>query len=200
VDPQAATSPNGAVLDYRVTANPFDVVLLQSHVILVGIWALSVTATAFLVVPRLRRALSPRALRALEVRVGTVISGMFLGLIGTIFTGLALLAGRTAYRAPYSPTTWSNVTRLPYAESYFSLLYGKLVIFAVMVAASIILVIEAVAPESSTPPGTTASVTSACAVILLVGIVAIGAAVPVLKYLHELIETLRAEAVGQSAG
>jgi hypothetical protein len=200
VDPQAATSPSGTVPDYRVRANSFDVVLLQSHVILVGIWAAAVTATAFLVVPRLRRALSPRALRALEVRLGTVISGMFLGLVGTIFTGLALLSGRTAYRAPYSPTTWSNVTSLPYAESYFSLLYGKLIVFAVMVAASIILVIEAVAPQSSTRPRTPTSVTSACAVILLVGIAAIGAVVPVLKYLHELIETLRAETAGQSAG
>jgi hypothetical protein len=135
-------------LKYIVEGKTFEVFLLQSHVILAGAWLLLAASMAFLALPRLRRTLSVLTLHTLEVRRGFLVSLLGFTFGGTVITGLYLLTTQTAYKAPYSTNSfsksaWDSITRLPYAQDYFLLLYGKILIFGVMAAASVVLVMEA---------------------------------------------------------
>jgi hypothetical protein len=130
-----------------VEGKTFEVFLLQSHMMLSGAWLLLAATMAFLSLPRLRRTLSVLALHTLEVRRGFLVSLLWAAFGGTVGTGLYLLGTQTAYKAPYSTnqfskSAWDKITQLPYAQDYFLLLYGKILIFGVMAAASVVLVME----------------------------------------------------------
>ena len=84
----------------------------------------------------------------LEVRRGFLTSSLWASFAGTLGTGLYLLATQTAYKAPFSTerfsfSAWDKITGLPYAQTYFLLLYGKILMFGVMAVASVILMLEA---------------------------------------------------------
>jgi hypothetical protein len=135
-------------LQYIVQGKTFEVFLLQSHVALAGLWLLLAGMMAFLAIPRLRRTMSVLTLHTLEVRRGFLTSLLWATFGGTLFTGLYLLATQTAYKAPYSTNgfshkKWEAITQLPYAKDYFLVLYGKILIFLVMAAFSVILQMEA---------------------------------------------------------
>ncbi len=135
-------------LKYVVEGSTFEVFLLQFHVAMAGLWMLLSAAMAFMAIPRLRRALSVLALHTLEVRRGFLTSSLWATFGGTLITGLYLLGTQTAYDAPFSAKkfsfdSWDKVTNLPYAQSYFLLLYGKIIAFGLMGAASVILMLEA---------------------------------------------------------
>ena len=70
-----------------------------------------------------------------QVSLGELYRISPLGAIGTLGTGLYLLATQTAYKAPYSTdsfseSAWDRITNLPYAQDYFLLLYAKILVFA----------------------------------------------------------------------
>jgi hypothetical protein len=139
---------NTKALQYVVNGKTFEVFLLQAHVILAGLWLLLAAAMGFLAIARLRRTLSVLALHTLEVRRGFLVSLLWATFAGTLGTGLYLLSTQTAYPAPFSTdkfskTAWDRITNLPYAQSYFLLLYAKILIFFVMAAASVFLMKEA---------------------------------------------------------
>jgi hypothetical protein len=103
---------------------------------------------SFIAVPRLRGMLSALALQTLEVRRSVLTSGMWVTFGGTLITGAWLLTTQTAYDAPFSTSSFSfsaydNITRLPYAATYFNALYIKILVFLVMGGASMVLAMEA---------------------------------------------------------
>ena len=130
-------------LKYVVQGRTFEVFLLQAHMAAASIWLLMVIVMAFLAVPRLRRMCSTLTLHTLEVRrhfLNSVMWAMFLAVLGS---GIYLLRTQTAYKAPWSKSAWDNITQLPYASTYFTTLYIKILIFVVMAAASVVLMMEA---------------------------------------------------------
>lgn len=135
-------------LQYAIEGRTFEVFLLQLHVAMAGLWLLLAAVLAFLAVPRLRRTLSVLAVHSLEVRRGFINSSLWATFGLTLGTGMYLLATQTAYPAPFATNNFSfsdynKVTNLPYAQSYFLALYGKIVMFGIMAAASVILMLEA---------------------------------------------------------
>jgi hypothetical protein len=135
-------------LQYIVQGKTFEVFLLQFHVAMAGLWLLLAAAMAFLAIPRLRRTMSVLTLHTLEVRRGFLTSLMWAAFAGTLGSGLYLLGTQTAYKAPYSTNTfsykkWEALTALPYARDYFLVLYGKIFIFLIMAAFSVVLMMEA---------------------------------------------------------
>lgn len=146
VVPKLAGGSRG--LQYVVEGSTFEVFLLQLHVASAGIWTLLALMMAFLAVPRLRQTLSVLAVHTLEVRRGFLVSLLWATFGGTLGTGLYLLGTQTAYEAPFSVknfsfSDWDKITVLPYAQSYFLVLYGKILIFGLMAAASVLLMLEA---------------------------------------------------------
>ena len=133
----------GANQRYAVEADPFEVLLYLTHFVSAGIWLLAVTVTAFLAVPRLRRALSTVTLHRLEMRRSS-LNGTMWGSFGVLLvSGLFLLGTRTAYSAPWSRSAWDDVRKMPYATTYFTALYLKILVFLLMAAASVVLMMEA---------------------------------------------------------
>jgi hypothetical protein len=135
-------------LQYIVEGKTFEVFLLQSHVVLAGLWLLLSGLMAFLAIPRLRQTMSVLTLHTLEVRRGFLTSLLWATFGGTLGTGLYLLGTQTAYKAPYAANSfshkkWETITRLPYAKDYFFALYGKIFIFLIMAAFTVILQMEA---------------------------------------------------------
>jgi hypothetical protein len=135
-------------LQYIVQGKTFEVFLLQAHVAVAGLWLLLAGLMAFLAIPRLRRTMSVLTLHTLEVRRGFITSLLWATFGGTLGTGLYLLGTQTAYKAPYSANgfshkKWEAITRLPYAKDYFFALYGKIFIFLIMAAFTVILQMEA---------------------------------------------------------
>lgn len=255
------TNNEDDLVPYIVEGSAFEVFLLQFHVAMSGLWMLLAATMGFLAVPRLRRTLSVLAVHTLEVRRGFLVSSMWGTFGGTLGTGLYLLAAQTAYDAPFSTngfslSAWENLGNLPYAQNYFLVLYGKILLFGLMAAASTILMLEAsrvariaVGAEGleadedddmwsrgvhfdeeghvrrdedvAVAGGAVGSVNrtaveaqrrtaaalgvdqrtlSVCVAVLVVGALAVGAAVTGLKYMHELIETAAAAAILRSGG
>jgi hypothetical protein len=143
VNDAVALSGISAGLRYVVEGSTFEVFILQAHLASASIWMLLVLVMAFLAVPRLRKMLSILTLHTLEVRRGFLNSFMWAMFGAILITGVYLLRQQTAYGAPWSKSAWDNVTKLPYATLYFSTLYIKILIFALMAAASVILTMEA---------------------------------------------------------
>lgn len=134
--------------EYAIEGSAFEVFLLQFHVAAAGLWLLLAAAMAFLAVPRLRRTLSVLAVHVLEVRRGFLVSSLWGTFGATLGTGLYLLASQTAYSAPFSTngfslSAWDRLANLPYGQTYFLVLYGKILIFGVMAVASVVLMLEA---------------------------------------------------------
>ena len=143
LDDAVAGSIYAPALKYVVEGSNFEVLLLQAHVAAASIWLLMVTVMAFLALPRLRRMCSVLTLHALEVRRGFLASLMWAMFGVVVGTGVYLLRTQTAYEAPWSPSAWDDITKLPYASTYFTTLYVKIAIFVVMAAASVVLAQEA---------------------------------------------------------
>jgi hypothetical protein len=132
-----------AGLQYAIEGSPFDVLLLQAHVVAATGWLVAVTVVAFLAVPRLRRMLSPWTLYRLDLRLYAV-NGLMWVLFGSVLvTGTFLLGTQSAYGMPWSKAAWDSVIKLPYASIYFTALFVKVGVFLAMAAASAVLSVEA---------------------------------------------------------
>ena len=208
-----------------------------------SVWLLLALMCAFLAVPKLRHMLSVLTLHTLEVRRGFLQSTLWAAFIVTLGTGIYLLKTQTAYPAPFSFSKWNAVTTLPYAQTYFTALYVKILFFLIMGGATVVLVMEAnrraqtaedadsmdlesddefwermkfrdveaegddlgaaaaatdgssatavkAKPRASTSQGVTPRTLWTCIGIVLGGMATVGVCVTLLKYCHELIETV----------
>ncbi len=120
-----------------------DVLLLQAHVIAAGFWLLSCVLVSLLAVPGLRKVPSPGFLHELQVRRSLVLGVLWGTFALTLGTGTYLLFQQAAYDPPLSTSEWDQLEFLPYALPYYYALYGKIALFLVMGAASLILSMEA---------------------------------------------------------
>ncbi len=121
----------------------FDVLMLQAHVIAAGFWLLTCVLVALMAVPALRRVPSAAFLHDLQVR-RDLVSGVLWGTFGiTLGTGTFLLFQQAVYDPPFSASAFDDLEAVPYGLPYYYALYGKIALFLLMGAASLILSTEA---------------------------------------------------------
>ncbi|HUR72799.1 MAG TPA: hypothetical protein VMZ00_00885 [Sporichthya sp.] len=120
-----------------------DVLLLQFHVISAAFWLLSCVLVALMAVPLLRRVPSPGFLHELQVRRELVIGVLWATFAVTLGTGTYLVFHQAAYDPPFSSSDFDALEAQPYGLPYYYALYGKIALFLVMGAASLVLSLEA---------------------------------------------------------
>lgn len=176
---------------YRIKARFVEVALLWGHAAAAGAWLVAAALVAALALPALRRRLSTFGLHRLEDRFDLLVKALWTATGVLVGTGTYLLVNQTAYDTPFSSERLDAVFRLPYGKPYFLALGAKLVVYAVMLAASAILLREArrqlrVSDERALRPSVRAGATA-----MVGGTVALSLSITVLKYFHELIEAAR---------
>jgi hypothetical protein len=177
-----------------VKGRAIEVALLWAHTGAAGVWLATTAFMSVLALPTLRRRLSPFGLHRLEDRFDLLVKSIWTATGLLVASGTYLLVTQTAYDTPFSSARVNAVFRLPYGKPYFLTLAAKLTLYAVMVAASAILLREArrrlrVGVATASP--TLASVRVG-AVVLAAGTAGLSLSITLLKYFHELIEAARA--------
>lgn len=176
----------------RIKARLAEVALLWGHAIAAGAWLVAAGLVAALALPALRRRLSTFGLHRLEDRFDVLVKALWTATGVLVGSGTYLLVNQTAYDTPFSSERLDAVFRLPYGKPYFLALGTKLGVYAVMLAASAILLREARRQlRVSDGPAVPASV-RAGATAMVGGTVALSLSITLLKYFHELIEAARA--------
>lgn len=127
----------------RPTLHFLNIVMLQVHTVLAGLWALCAIATALVAVPQLRRIPSAFGLHVLQQKWETVSNVMFGAYLLTFGTGTWLLYKQAIYRPPFSSSAWDKLRHEPYGVPYYYALYGKILVFFLMGAATYVLAREA---------------------------------------------------------
>jgi hypothetical protein len=123
--------------------NILDVLMLQFHVLSAAFWLLSCLLVALMAVPLLRRIPSTGFLHELQVRRELVIGVLWGTFAVTLGTGTYLLFQQAAYDPPFSSSDFDELEAQPYGLPYYYALYGKIALFLVMGAASLVLSMEA---------------------------------------------------------
>ncbi|HEX3826893.1 MAG TPA: hypothetical protein VHV82_06435 [Sporichthyaceae bacterium] len=134
----AATTPFS-----RPSLHFFNVLILQTHVWLAGIWAVCAVLTALIAVPQLRRIPSAVGLHALQVKSELLVNVMFGVYVLTFGTGTWLLYKQATYRPPFSRSAWDKLRDEPYGIPYYYALYSKIILFFLMGVATVILARQA---------------------------------------------------------
>ena len=200
MDVEAGTLAGLAPKRDVIKARPRDVVLLALHSTSAGLWGLCVALLAAVALPAARRTLSPATLHRLEDRLGLVTRTAGAATALVVGTGLYLLLNQTAYRTPWSPSAAEGVFRLPYGRPYFLALALKLATYAVMILATVPLVLEArrrshLTSESANHAASRFTpIARAGAGVMVLGGATVLASVTLLKYFHEFVEASRAVA------
>jgi hypothetical protein len=176
----------------RIRARFVDVALLWGHAAAAGAWLLAAGLVAALALPALRRRLSTFGLHRLEERFDVLVKGLWSATAMLVGSGTYLLVNQTAYDTPFSSERLDAVFRLPYGKPYFLALGAKLAVYAVMLAASAVLLREArrqlrITGAPAVPPTVRVGATA-----MVGGTVALSLSITLLKYFHELIEAARA--------
>jgi hypothetical protein len=174
-----------------VKGRAVEVALLWGHTAAAGAWLLFTALIAALALPAMRTRLSPFGLHRLEERFDLLVKSTWTATGLLVGSGTYLLLNQTAYETPFSSARMDAVFRLPYGKPYFLTLAAKLVVYAVMLAASTALLREArrrlrvavVAGPVGVRVGTP---------VLVAGTVVLSLSITLLKYFHELIEAARA--------
>jgi hypothetical protein len=130
----AGMAPKDVEIKGQFTA----VAALWLHSAFAAAWFAVLGGLALLAFPGLRRRLSPLGLHRIEDRLGTMARLLFGTTLVVIGTGTYLLVQQTAYTTPLSATAVRGVLRLPYGKPYFLALVVKLVVYGMMVAASVV--------------------------------------------------------------
>lgn len=221
-----------------IEANPRDVVILLAHVIGVIAWSLCAGLLAAIALPPLRRLLSNSAATVLEVRCRTLITFLWVSFLVVLSTGAIMMGQMLPYELPTSWDDASATFALPFGQAYFGALAVKLLTFAVMVAATVVISLAAnkraripseledadaegeILYDDADPwhasAGNHSGTATASAVVtrkqtreqllrqldtapamvatmvFAVGLAIVGFCVTLLKYLHELIEAVKA--------
>ena len=121
----------------------FDVALLWSHAAAAAVWLIAMGLVSILALPAFRRRLSAFGRHRLEERFDLVVKSTWGATGLLVASGTYLLLNQTAYETPFSSARIEAAFRLPYGKPYFLALAVKLGIYAVMVAASVVLLAEA---------------------------------------------------------
>jgi hypothetical protein len=117
----------------------FNIVMLQTHVVLASIWAICAVLTALIAVPQLRRIPSALGLHVLQVKWELLVNVMAGAYILTFGTGTWLLYEQAVYDPPFTSSDWHTLRHEPYGIPYYYALYGKILLFFVMGVATYIL-------------------------------------------------------------
>jgi hypothetical protein len=121
----------------------FEVALLWGHAAAAAAWLVAVGLVSILAFPALRGRLSTFGRRRLEERFALIVRSTWVATGLLVASGTYLLLNQTAYETPFSSSRIEAAFRLPYGKPYFLALAVKLGIYAVMVAASVVLLAEA---------------------------------------------------------
>lgn len=135
VAPAAAENP--------IKGRLFEVALLWGHAAAAAVWLVAVGLVSILALPALRRRLSAFGRHRLEERFDLIVKSTWVATGLVVASGTYLLLNQTAYETPFSSARTEAAFRLPYGKPYFLALAVKLSIYAVMVAASVVLLAEA---------------------------------------------------------
>lgn len=127
----------------QADGNVLDVLMLQVHVISALFWLLSCLLVALMAVPALRKVPSAGFLHELQVRRELVTGVLWATFAVTLGTGTYLLFQQAAYDPPFSGADFDELKGLPYGLPYYYALYGKIALFLIMGAASLVLSMEA---------------------------------------------------------
>jgi hypothetical protein len=127
----------------EISASPRDVVLLFGHASAAVGWFGCVALLAALALPGVRRFLSTAGRHHLERRLDLIVKATWVTTGLVVGSGVYLTFTQTAYDAPFSSSAVDAVFALPYGRPYFLALAAKIALYAVMVGASIPLVLGA---------------------------------------------------------
>ena len=176
----------------RIQARLVEVILLWGHAVAAGAWLLAAGLVAALALPALRRRLSTFGLHRLEDRFAVLVKGLWTATAVLVGSGTYLLVNQTAYDTPFSTDRLDAVFRLPYGKPYFLALGVKLGVYAVMLAASAVLLREARRQLRVSDAPVVPATVRVGATAMVGGTVALSLSITLLKYFHELIEAARA--------
>jgi hypothetical protein len=127
----------------RIKARLTEVAMLWGHTAAAGAWLVAAALVMALALPQLRRRLSTAGLHRLEDRFDLIVKSLWSATGLLVASGTYLLLNQTAYDTPFSSARVNAVFRLPYGRPYFLTLAAKLAVYALMVAASAVLLREA---------------------------------------------------------
>ena len=176
----------------RIQARFVEVALLWGHAAAAAAWLLAAGLVAALALPALRRRLSTFGLHRLEARFDVLVRALWGATAILVGSGTYLLGNQTAYDTPFSSDRVDAVFRLPYGKPYFLALGVKLGVYAVMLAASAVLLREARRQLRVTDVPVVPAAVRIGATAMVGGGVALSLSITLLKYFHQLIEAARA--------
>jgi hypothetical protein len=127
----------------EISASPGDVILLFGHASVAVGWFVCVALLAALALPGPRRFLSTAGRHGLERRLDLIVKATSVTTGLVVGSGAYLTFTQTAYDAPFSSSAVDAVFALPYGRPYFLALTAKVALYALMVGASIPLVLGA---------------------------------------------------------
>lgn len=139
----AARAAEGGTAPLDADGNILDVLMLQLHVVMAGVWMVTCLLVALVAVPRLRRIPSAALLHTLQVRRELLLGALWGTFVLTLGTGTYLLFQQAAYDPPLSGSDFDDLEQLPYGLPYYYALYGKIALFLAMGGASLVLAFEA---------------------------------------------------------
>ncbi|MGQ0843733.1 MAG: hypothetical protein ACT4QF_06325 [Sporichthyaceae bacterium] len=129
-----APEPDGSLLD---------VLMLQLHVAMTSLWALTAILAGLVAVPQLRRIPSALGLHILQEKRELLANALWGTYLMAFSTGTYLMFKQAAYDPPLSGSDFDDLKALPYAVPYFYALYAKIFLFLLMGVASFLLGVEA---------------------------------------------------------
>ena len=127
----------------ELSASPGDVALLFGHISAAAGWFACVALLAALALPGPRRFLSTAGRHGLERRLDLIVKATWVATGLVLGSGVYLTFTQTAYDAPLSSSAMDAVFALPYGRPYFLALTAKVALYALMLGASIPLVLGA---------------------------------------------------------
>ncbi|MGQ0465813.1 MAG: hypothetical protein ACT4QG_10895 [Sporichthyaceae bacterium] len=144
--PVVAREPDGSVLD---------ILMLQLHVAMTSLWAISAILAGLVAIPQLRRIPSALGLHVLQEKRDLLVNALWGTYLLAFSTGTYLMFKQAAYDPPFSGSDFDELETQPYGVPYYYALYAKIALFVVMGVASFLLVTQArrVAQESEESGG-----------------------------------------------
>ena len=127
----------------RPKASFFDVVMLQLHVVMTGLWAVAALLAGFVAIPQLRRVPSALGLHVLQEKRDLLVNVLWATYLLTLSTGVYLMFKQAIYDPPWFGSSWDELEELPYGVPYYYALYVKIGLVLVMGVASFLLAAEA---------------------------------------------------------
>lgn len=146
--PIVAREPDGSL---------FDVLMLQLHVAMTSLWAVSAILAGLVAIPQLRRIPSAFLMHVLQEKRDLLVNAVWGTYLLAFSTGTYLMFKQAAYDPPFSGSDWNDLETQPFGTPYYYALYAKVGLFVVMGAASFLLVTQArrTAQESEESGGPT---------------------------------------------